>query len=261
MGLTGANGLTGAIGLTGADGLTLAIAGDLNVNSTSITLDTIPYTSPAITKDGSTYTIDSSMLINGSITIGTGSDTPTVIINGNLIIAGSFTHNADAILQINGDIISNINTSANTDLATIDGTIIATGAISLSNFGHGVFIDGASMQANTINMVNNIGYVDTAGVYMTNAIIITDTLSMKDNAGSGSNDGIIINSNVLIYTDYLKIRTNASNQICTNSGTITFATNIGSSPTNNPLSHPHIVLISNPGSCANTGLPASGIYI
>ena len=194
VGLTGATGNTGAtgqsLGATGATGLvgqdgsaSSLIANGLFKTDGSATT----YAPNVISWNSSTntYIVNSNLITATALTLGDGTDTPTVIINGNLIISGSFTINTGATLQVNGDILSDTDTTNTSDNATIDGTITASGDIMLSNFNTGVTINGSITTSNTIDISNNAG---PNGVTIgATATLYANQVYLLNNSGTGRN--------------------------------------------------------------------------
>ena len=295
-GVTGATGATGATGLTGAQGArgttidtgsNYDITGNLNISSaTGMTLNGNAFSFVGITQSNATCTINTNIVIFGNLTIGTGSDTPTVFINGNLLVNGDFYLNAGSTLYINGNILPHLNTTfpkaASSDFpngsygifygqqqhnyAYIGGTLTATGTISLNNF-IGVKIENASIRANTINLSNNTAGLDgevplnQAGVDISNSQIKAPNITMQYNTAADPRScyfcsGVYIDSQTYIFTDWFTIATTtATKDQYINDGTIQCFTQVTGSSNRNP----HIVIIND---CSNSlkGFPPAGMH-
>ena len=248
----------------------LVVTGDLNITSTGMTLykgTGASFTSPAITQSDSTYTVNSSMLVNGGLIIGTASDdtdTPIVIINGNLIMNGSLTINPGVTLTVNGDIIADSNTSSNSDFAIMKGIITATGTISLNYFGDQVKIEDATIKAFAINLNNNkIAYITGSSTIQANTIFI------KNNGGVPSTEysiyglavGTLIDKSTSIFTDNLTITTSEPYAcVAVTGATIQCLTQVFGSTTN-LNNYPHIVIINDTAGTSSERLPLSGFYM
>ena len=258
---TGVTGITGITGPTGAMGNGYHQGENLALADLTLCCGTHPtingnqfFENPLITQNGSTYTINSGLIATGTFQIRdapTSLNPTTVIINGDLLILGSFIIEKNSILIVNGNFIQNLKNYAYNSICSIDGKIIATGTILLQYINTRVYIFG-SLQASSININNNYDLV-----LGSSANIQTPILTMTNNTFTSTLSPVCIESGAIISTDNLIITTTAHNP-CLNSGTIHYLTPVSHSTTN-PKSYPHMVVINDIAG-NSTNLPPSGTY-